>query len=214
MKIVGVGCGPGMITEQAALTIKAARFIYGSSRAIEIVKKLIPKDCTVRFISNYRNLSQLPENAVVLSTGDPMLAGLGYLPGEVVPGISSLQVAAARLHIPLSQIAVIVAHGHGHEKAMQETVEEIRREKIVFLIADPKFDVTELYRRLFAMGLSVPVKITVCENLGYPDERIVTDDLLAPPLPDGDLYSLVIGHFEPPANGEKRQTREGTTEKT
>ncbi len=132
MKIVGVGCGPGMITEQAALTIKAARFIYGSSRAIEIVKKLIPKDCTVRFISNYRNLSQLPENAVVLSTGDPMLACRDP-PGEVVPGISSLQVAAARLHIPLSQIAVIVAHGHGHEKAMQETVEEIRREKIVFL---------------------------------------------------------------------------------
>ena len=58
-----------------------------------------------------------------------MLAGLGYLPGEVVPGISSLQVAAARLHIPLSYIVVIVAHGRGHEKAMQETVEEIPARK-------------------------------------------------------------------------------------
>jgi cobalt-precorrin-7 (C5)-methyltransferase len=198
MKIVGVGCGPGMLTEQAAQAIRSARFIYGSSRAIEMVKNLIPKNCTVRSISDYRNLSQLPETAVVLSTGDPMLAGLGYLPGEVVPGISSLQVAAARLHLPLSKIAVIVAHGRGHEKAMQETVEELRHEKIVFLIADPKFDVQELYRRLSAMGLSVPVKIAVCENLGYPDEKIVVDDLLAPPLPDADLYSLVIGHFGEP----------------
>jgi cobalt-precorrin-7 (C5)-methyltransferase len=198
MKIVGVGCGPGMLTEQAAQVIRSARFIYGSSRAIEMVKDVIPKNCTVRSISDYRNLSQLPETAVILSTGDPMLAGLGYLPGEVVPGISSLQVAAARLHIPLSHIVVIVAHGRGHEKAMQETVEEIRREKIVFLIADPKFDVTELYRRLGVMGLSVPVKIAVCENLGYPDEKIVVDDLLAPPLPDADLYSLVIGHFGEP----------------
>jgi cobalt-precorrin-7 (C5)-methyltransferase len=198
MKIVGVGFGPGMLTEQAALAIKSARFIYGSSRAIEMVKKHIPKNCTVRSISDYRNLSQLPDTAVVLSTGDPMLAGLGYLPGEVVPGISSLQVAAARLHIPLSKIAVIVAHGRGHEKAMQETVEELRHEKIVFLIADPKFDVTELYRRLGAMGLTIPLKIAVCENLGYPDENIIVDDLLAPPLPDADLYSLVIGQFGDP----------------
>jgi cobalt-precorrin-7 (C5)-methyltransferase len=33
MKIVGVGCGPGMLTEQAAQAIRSARFIYGSSRA-------------------------------------------------------------------------------------------------------------------------------------------------------------------------------------
>ena len=195
MKIVGVGCGPDLLTEQAALAIKSAKSIYGSSRAIELVQKIIPKSCIVRSISDYRNLSQLPENAVILSTGDPMLAGLGYLPGEIVPGISSLQVAAARLHLPLSRVAVIVAHGRGHEKAMQEIVEELRREKIVFLIADPKFDVLELYRRLGLMGLSIPVRIAVCENLAYPDERIVTGDLLAPPLPDADLYSLVIGHF-------------------
>ncbi|MEN6396244.1 MAG: cobalt-precorrin-7 (C(5))-methyltransferase [Methanoregula sp.] len=195
MKIVGVGCGPDLLTEQAAIAIKSAKSIYGSSRAIELVQKIIPKSCIERSISDYRNQSQLPENAVILSTGDPMLAGLGYLPGDIVPGISSLQVAAARLHLPLSRVAVIVAHGRGHEKAMQETVEELRREKIVFLIADPKFDVLELYRRLGLVGLSAPVRIAVCENLAYPDERIVTGDLLAPPLPDADLYSLVIGHF-------------------
>ncbi len=195
MKIVGVGCGPGMVTEQASQAIRSARFIYGSGRAIEMVRKLIPKNCTVRSISDYRNLSQLPENAEILSTGDPMLAGLGYLPGEVIPGISSLQVAAARLHIPLSRVAVIVAHGRGHDRAMQETIEELRREKIVFLIADPKFDVIELYRRLGTMGLYASIRIAICENLGYPDELILTGDLTAPPLPNADLYSLVIGQF-------------------
>ncbi|HVP96013.1 cobalt-precorrin-7 (C(5))-methyltransferase [Methanoregula sp.] len=195
MKIVGVGCGPGLLTEQAVQAIRTARLIYGSSRAIDMVQKLIPANCTVRSISDYRNLSALPENAVVLSTGDPMLAGLGYLPGEVIPGISSLQVTAARLHIPLSRVAVIVAHGRGHDRAMQETIEELRREKIVFLIADPRFDVNELYRRLGTMGLAATVRIAVCENLGYPDEHIQTGDLVAPPFPDTDLYSLVIGPF-------------------
>ena len=196
MKIAGVGCGPGMLTEQATHIIRSARFIYGSSRAIDMVQKHIPKNCTVRSITDYRNLSQIPENAVILSTGDPMLAGLGYLAGEVIPGISSLQVAAARLHLPLSRVAVIVAHGRGHDRAMQETIEELRREKIVFLIADPKFDVRELYRRLSSMGLSIPVRIAVCENLGYPDEQISTGDIVTPPFPNADLYSLVLGQFE------------------
>jgi cobalt-precorrin-7 (C5)-methyltransferase len=195
MKIVGVGCGPGLLTEQAAQVIRSARLIYGSSRAIDMVQKLIPSTCVVRSISDYRNLSELPENAVVLSTGDPMLAGLGYLPGEVVPGISSLQVATARLHLPLSRVAVIVAHGRGHDRAMQETIEELRRDKVVFLIADPRFDVNELYRRLGAMGFSTILRIAVCENLGYPDEQILEGDLVAPPVPDADLYSLVIGQF-------------------
>jgi Precorrin-6B methylase 1 len=128
-----------------------------------------------------------------------MLAGLGYLPGEIVPGVSSLQVAASRLHIPLSRVIVIVAHGRGHEKAMHDTLDELRRDRIVFLIADPKFNVHELYRRLAAAGLPPGIRVAVCENLGYPDERISVDDLSAPPVPESDLYSLAIGEFEDPS---------------
>jgi cobalt-precorrin-7 (C5)-methyltransferase len=122
-----------------------------------------------------------------------MLAGLGYLKGEVIPGISSLQIAAARLHIPLSRVAVVVAHGRGHEQGMRDTVEEVQRKKIVFLLADPKFSVADLYSRLAALPL--PLQVALCENLAYPDERIVVGDITRPPQPDSDLYSLVIGDF-------------------
>ena len=195
MKIVGVGCGPGMLTEEAIRAIASAPSVYGSDRAIELARAHIPESCDVRSIDDFKNLSHLPEDAVILSTGDPMLAGLGYLSGEVIPGISSLQVAAARLRIPLARVAVVVAHGKGHEKGMQETLLELKRGKIVFLLADPKFDVTELYRRLSAAEIPAPMQIAVCENLGYPDERIITGDLSAPPVPAASLYSLVIGHF-------------------
>lgn len=195
MKIIGVGCGPGMLTEQAIREIGNAKFVFGSERAIGLARPYIKNDCVVKSIENYRNLSILPNESVILSTGDPMLAGLGYLKGDVVPGISSLQVAAAHLRLPLARISVVVAHGRGHEKAMQETLEEVRHGKVVFLLADPKFDVKELYRRLSSMGLEIPVKIAVCEELGYPNERIATGDLVLPPLPESDLYSLVIGNF-------------------
>jgi cobalt-precorrin-7 (C5)-methyltransferase len=195
MKIVGVGCGPGLLTEEAIRVIRQAKTVYGSSRAIELARAHLPAGCRVRPIGDYRNLDHLPDDALILSTGDPMLAGLGYLSGEIVPGISSLQVAAARLRFSLSKTVVVVAHGRGHEKAMQEAVEEIRHGKIVFLLADPKFDVDELYRRLGAMGLSSKIKIAVCEDLAYPDERIAIGDIITPPTPVGELYALVIGSF-------------------
>jgi cobalt-precorrin-7 (C5)-methyltransferase len=63
----------------------------------------------------------------------------------------------------------------------------------VLLLADPKFSVADLYNRLAA--LPPPLQVAVCENLAYPDERIVVGDIASPPQPESDLYSLVIGNF-------------------
>ena len=193
MKIIGVGCGPGLITEQAIRELKKARIVYGSERAIELARPYLVSTCSIKSIDDFKNLSRLPTASIILSTGDPMLAGLGYLPGEVIPGVSSLQVATARLHIPLARVSVVVAHGRGHEKGMADTVAEVKRGKIVFLLADPKFDVDELYSRL--ADIADPVQIAVCENLGYPDERIVVGNIQSPPKTSAALYSLVIGEF-------------------
>jgi len=193
MIIIGVGCGPGMLTEQAIREISRATIVYGSDRAIELAKSYIPFNCTVKTIDDFKNLDQLAKDAIILSTGDPMLAGLGYLSGEVIPGISSLQVATARLRIPISRVAVVVAHGKGHKKGMRDTVEEVKRGKIVFLLADPKFNVQELYTELSA--LPEPLKIALCENLGYPEEHILIGDIHSPPQPTEALYSIVIGNF-------------------
>jgi cobalt-precorrin-7 (C5)-methyltransferase len=193
MKIVGVGCGPGMLTEEAIRVIRSAILIYGSDRAIEIARRHIPQGCTVKTIDDFKALQEVPLEAVVLSTGDPMLAGLGYLKGEVVPGISSLQIAAARLHIPLARIVPVVAHGTGHEQGRNDTVMAVSQKKIVFLLADPKFDTAKLYMHLRA--LEIPMNIAVCEKLGYPDERIAVGTPDSPPWIKSGVYSLVIGDF-------------------
>jgi len=193
MKIVGVGCGPGLMTEQAIKELKAARNVYGSERAIVLARPYLSASCRVKSIDDFKSLSRLPQDSVILSTGDPMLAGLGYLQGEVIPGISSLQLATSRLHIPISRVSVVVAHGRGHEKGMADTVEEVKRGKIVFLLADPKFDTTELYARL--QRLALPLQVAVCEDLGYPEEKIAIGPVASPPETSAALYSLVIGNF-------------------
>jgi cobalt-precorrin-7 (C5)-methyltransferase len=196
MKIVGVGCGPGMLTEKGAQVIGQARVIYGSGRAIGLARPYIPAACEVHEIADYKALRALPDKAVVLSTGDPMLAGLGYLDGEVISGISSLQVAAARLRIPLTRLAVVSAHGKGHAGAVRDAVDEIRRGKIVFLLADPEFSLDAFGNELKKAGLDAD--IAVCENLGYPDERVAvgtTKNL--PEVHKPGLYVLLAGPFSP-----------------
>ncbi len=192
MKIVGVGCGPGMLTDEAIRVIGEARLVYGSARAIRLAADHIPATCAVHEITDYSRLRDLPANAVLLSTGDPMLAGLGFLGGKIVPGISSMQVAFARLGIPLARSVVVNAHGKDHDAAIAGAVAEIGRGRLVFLIADPAFPLKALAAALRDIS---SCRIAVCENLGYSDERIAIGTAVDPPAPASDLFVVVAGEF-------------------
>jgi cobalt-precorrin-7 (C5)-methyltransferase len=195
MKVVGVGCGPGMLTEEAVRVITGATLVMGSGRAIELASRFIPEECEVRVIADFSSLP-VPDHAVVLSTGDPMLAGLGYLGGEIIPGISSLQLAAARLHIPLEQVTVVRAHGKDHRPALTGIAESLDQGNIVYIIADPKFSISGLCD---AIGeRRAWISVALCEDLGYPKERITVGTVSDPPVPQSRLFSVFVGKF--PAN--------------
>jgi cobalt-precorrin-7 (C5)-methyltransferase len=250
VKVVGVGCAPGMLTEEAVRILGEARKVYGSRRAIEIARGAIPRTCEVHEIRDYSTLS-IPGDAVLLSTGDPMLAGLGDRGGEIIPGISSLQLAFARLRLPLARVAVVDGHARDAPQAIASVVEEVRRGKIVFLLPDPSFPLEALARTLREEGIPCPegppaplddpcsvprsptlqrgpcppeqeemlrtsstprdspgsfgsrvslldqgsCTIALCEDLGYPAERITTGTPDAPPAARSRLFSLVIGRF-------------------
>ncbi|MDD3257280.1 MAG: cobalt-precorrin-7 (C(5))-methyltransferase [Methanocorpusculum sp.] len=189
MKIIGVGCGDGMLTKEGETALTTARFIYGSERAIELVRPFIPREAKVVEITDYKALRTLPEDAVILSTGDPLMAGLGYLPGEVIPGISSMQTAFARLHTSWTNVAVVNAHGKNHADAISHAAADIAAGHSVFLIADPDFSVEEL-----AKALPAAVKIAVCENLGYQNERVAEGTAVTPPKVLSRLFCVVCGY--------------------
>ena len=112
MIVVGVGVGPGMLTEEGIQAIRKASVVYGAKRALEIAQDYI--SCEAKPIKDYKSLHLLPADAVVLSTGDPMFSGLGKFAGEkdtVIPGISSMQVACARTKVNLTNLCAITAHG-------------------------------------------------------------------------------------------------------
>lgn len=193
MKIVGVGCGPGMLTECAIDTIASAKEIWGSRRALEIVSSYLPLSAEIHVISDYKRLKDLDPGAVVLSTGDPMLAGLGYLKGEVIPGISSLQYASAKLGFRLTRTVVVDVHGKDHASGIKRVAEEVERGYLVFVIPDPVFDIETFAEVLF--NRCGKIKIAVCERLGYSDERIMEGTSADPPGAETDLFVLVAGEY-------------------
>ncbi|NPV62834.1 MAG: cobalt-precorrin-7 (C(5))-methyltransferase [Methanotrichaceae archaeon] len=190
MIIVGVGAGPGMLTEEAIKAIGEATIIYGSERAIELASAHIPEDCKISTIEDYKKLRELPEHAIVLSTGDPMLSGLGYLPGRIVPGISSLQLTCARLRLSQLRVVPITVHGRGLDPAA--VAAEISRGKCVFLLTDEKTDLAGLCSYLEDAGLSRAV--AVLTDLGYPQEKIERGTTGAPPRIPG-LSCVMIGEL-------------------
>ncbi len=190
MIIVGVGAGPGMLTKEGAEVIESAELIYGSERAIDLVRDHIKPGCVLKVIVDYKRLRELPKDAVVLSTGDPMLGGLGYLPGRVVPGISSLQVACARLKISLLKVTAITVHGRRLDPL--PIAEELKKGRCVFLLIDESSDLEGLCLYLEAEGLREDV--AVMTDLGYPQEKISMGSTALPPKAPG-LSCVMIGRF-------------------
>lgn len=179
-----------MLTKEAIAAIEGARLIYGSRRAIELAGNHIQSQCYVSVIQDYRKLKELPDEAVVLSTGDPMLGGLGYLGGKVIPGISSLQVACARLGLSMLSVTPMTAHGRKLDPG--PVVEELQRGKNVFLLIDEATDLSGLCLHLEDAGLGKD--LAVLTDLGYPEERIAigsTSNALRAP----GLSCVMIGKF-------------------
>jgi cobalt-precorrin-7 (C5)-methyltransferase len=192
MKVVGTGCGPGLLTEEAIRAISGAGLIMGSKRALDLVSRFIPEGCEVRVITDFSSLF-IPDHAVVLSTGDPQLAGLGFLGGEIIPGISSLQLAASRLHIPLESVTIIDLHGKGKAPVSVDIVSELSRGNRIFILADPAFRIGDLCTML--EGAGEEITIVLCENLGYPEERISVGTITDPPVPQSRLFVVLVGRF-------------------
>lgn len=194
MIIVGVGVGPGMLTEEGIAAIQKASVVYGSGRALELAQKYIPKSTPIETIQDYRNLHLLPADAVILSTGDPMFSGLGKFATEndvVIPGISSFQVACARLRVNLTNFSCITAHGRKEiESAREELIQEVKLGKNIFLLPDEKFGAVEVCEVL--KELCVEADVYSLEELGYPEERIVKGSLEEPPRAGSDLYGLMV----------------------
>lgn len=188
-KIYIVGIGPGAseyLTKKAVDSVKSSDYTVGSTRAIELFD-----DVQNKIAFNVKDLLDKLEEGIqlacdgntvsILSTGDPGFSGVlntvlriskekGFSKEniEVVPGISSLQLAAAKCHIQWDSANVMTFHGREN---INEILSVINNEKTT--IALPSRKVRDMAQFLLDNGVEEDRKVVVCERLSYPDEKIV-----------------------------------------
>ena len=192
-KIFIIGIGPGSkeyLTMNAVECVKNCDYTVGSIRAIELfsdvqnkipfnVKELVDK------LKEGVELAADGNKVAILSTGDPGFSGVlntvlrisdeTNFPKEnieVIPGISSLQLAAARCHIQWDNANVMTFHGREN---IDDILPVINNGKIT--IALPSRKVKDMAQLLLDNGVDESRKVVVCERLSYPDEKIVESTL-------------------------------------
>lgn len=210
-KLFIVGVGPGSkdyLTQIAVDTVKNADIIIGSWRAIDIFD-----DIGETIGLNVKDLQEKLELGVdlaidgkevcVLSTGDPGFSGVlktilriakakefNEENIEVIPGVSSLQLTAAKNRISWDEANIMTFHGRENIKNILDVIDNGQP-----TIALPSKSVKDMARFLLDNGVNGDRKVTICEKLSYPEEKIVTTSLKEVINSDFSYMCVMIIYF-------------------
>lgn len=196
--LIGTGCGtPATLTEEGKHALERADVILGATRVLNG----LPDACTQTGDSTREKTVEAKprqicdllacyiedrniENAAIALSGDSgfysgarilkerILERFGDIcPVEIIPGISSVQMLAARLGIPWQDWNLVSAHGVGCDP-----VYEIMKGKETFFLTGGKYTADVICRELAEAGLG-DLRVTVGENLTYlhEDKNVSTD---------------------------------------
>jgi len=184
-KVTIVGCGPGskkFITGYAMQQIINAEVLIGSRRLLSLFPDA---DADTYVLSNnYKllitrivSLSKKKKKVVVLVSGDPgffsysklIVDKLGVEKCEVIPGISSVQMAFAKIGRTWNDACFMSLHGRSAKLA--SVVKKITDNEKVAVLTDNSNNVKLIAKKLLETGVKER-KIFVCENLSLEEERI------------------------------------------
>ena len=184
-KIMVVGIGPGnpdYIVPKGFKTIQAARYLVGGKRALAEFSHVGQDTCTITadiagVMAFIRDRLQQAE-VVAMVSGDPGYYSLldalrrefAADQIEVIPGISSMQYAFARLALPWHDATLVSFHGR---EPQPEDI-EYKPGKILGTLTDSTHNSHTIPQILMAKGWPATAKLYICSRLSYPDEKICT----------------------------------------
>lgn len=184
-----VGVGPGSkeyLTFKAISTVESSDILIGSRRALELFSE-VDADKIEFGVHNMGEMLNYAvskacegKNVALLSTGDPGFSGVlkpilklaGNLEFDVVPGVSSVQICASKLKISWDEANIITMHGKG---ISDELISLINNGKTTIIL--PNTTVEETIKYLLDKGVDPNRKVSICENISYPDEKIINTTL-------------------------------------
>ena len=185
--IVVISAGPGgrdYITEIARRKAQSCKVLIGSKNQIASVnpgpEQRVYQESSIEKIMELLNEHRGDETAVMV-TGDAGIYSLSQkimdrfgkdAVKEIVPGVSSIQVAFARIKEPWLNVRVFSFHGRP-----LEGLEEILKHERVAILCDREHNSKVILIQLSKHGLFDGEKdIYICQELTLPEERVIKID--------------------------------------
>jgi cobalt-precorrin-7 (C5)-methyltransferase len=181
--ILIVGCGPGSpeyIPPIVSKSVKEAEVLVGARRLLDLfpdhgAKTVIEMETRVETVLDEMNKAR-GRLMVVLVSGDPGLSSLaqpiinrfGRESCRVIPGISSIQTAFARLGLDWGQARIIDAHGSDPELELSDVLRS--GVKTIAVLGGRKGSLDWLAKA--GQDLIGEWVIYICEDLTLPEETI------------------------------------------
>ena len=176
--VVGIGDnGADSLSRDALRRVAEAEVLLGGERHLAFFPDHKAEKVAIR--DNLKEiaarLQKETRRVVVLASGDPLFYGIaGYLGTkigrerlEVLPNISSMQLAFARLKESWHDAALVSCHA----KPIEDALDVIRDAKKVGIFTDDENTPGRIARELLKAGIG-GFRAYVCENLGGDDERV------------------------------------------
>ena len=223
-RILGVlDDGINSLSQSALAHLRSAQLVIGGARTLQLLAVQISPDAVQRDLTGA--LSQVPEwiraaqatgqRVVVLATGDPLCHGIAaYLASrlcieaiEVLPNVSTLQLACARLGLPWQEMKFSSVHskdagdwvaGAEPSHGLYALLRDIRQHDRLAVLTSPDNTPDRIARMLVTEGLADDFDMAVAERLCQSDERIVSGISIhaAAQMPFADPNEKIREHLE------------------
>lgn len=198
-RIIGVlDDGAASLGAQALQHLRQAQVVIGAQRTLALFAQDIAPDALQRDMGGA--LGQVAEwvrqaradglRVVVLATGDPLCYGIApFLAArlcveaiEVLPNVSTLQLACARLKLPWQDMRLASVHakdagewavGSTPSHGLYALLRDIRHHDRLAVLTSPDNTPDRIARMLVAEGLDEDFEMAVAERLCLSEERVV-----------------------------------------
>ncbi|AEH37397.1 cobalt-precorrin-7 (C(5))-methyltransferase [Halopiger xanaduensis] len=199
--VYAVGIGPGnleYLTPRGERAIREADVIVGFTTVVEFVEELTDEDTDLltcgykdeaAALEEFGERVAAGESGTAVAMGDPNHSGYQFvgkvqdavqredpqIPVRIVPGISSLQVAASRARTPMEDTEFVTLHKSGDLEADMERLAAAVTDDERHLLALPRpydrmpGDIAEF---LLERGADPDLEALVLEKLTHDEERI------------------------------------------